>query len=163
MHVAKRVRVIPADHRRPPPPLPPPLTAAAAARLPLPLPLLSIPRLLIVSAAGKRCAGSVQRRRLAPLAALEDPLAAVPAARPEGVAWDPDGLLPPPTSESHFERRARLKAEAAAAAGGAAAPQAPSNSLRPIPAEQLAAGGLPAADGSLYDRPAFEVSTCFGV
>ncbi|PRW56261.1 Oxoglutarate iron-dependent dioxygenase [Chlorella sorokiniana] len=28
--------------------------------------------------------------------------------------------------------------------------------IRPIPPEHLAAGGLPAADGSLYDRPAFE-------
>lgn len=68
----------------------------------------------------------------------------------DGVAWDPDGLLPPPAAESHFARRAREKA---AASGQRLASE---GGLRPIPAEHLAAGGLPAADGSLYDRPAFE-------
>ncbi|KAL4440643.1 hypothetical protein ABPG77_000352 [Micractinium sp. CCAP 211/92] len=68
----------------------------------------------------------------------------------EGVAWDPDGLLPPPSQGGHFARRERERA----AAAGATLQQ--TGGLRPIPAEHLSAGGLPAADGSLYDRPAFE-------
>lgn len=67
------------------------------------------------------------------------------------MAWDPDGLLPPPAAEGHFARRAREKA----AAAGAKMQEA--GAIRPIPPEHLAAGGLPAAVGSLYDRPAFEV------
>jgi hypothetical protein len=76
------------------------------------------------------------------------------AARPEGVAWDPDGLLPPPAGESHFARRARQRAEAT----GVQLQQ--QGATRPIPADHLAAGGLPAADASLYDRPAFQASCC---
>ena len=92
-----------------------------------------------------------QRRGLVAASTGEVDATSVPNAAPsEGVAWDPDGLLPPPAAESHFARRAREKAAAAgarlAAEGG----------LRPVPAEHLAAGGLPAGDGSLYDRPAFE-------
>lgn len=82
----------------------------------------------------------------------------LPACHPlhrTGVAWDPDGLLPPPSSEGHFARRARQKA----AAAGAKMQEA--GAIRPIPPEHLAAGGVPAADGSLYDRPAFEVGAAF--
>lgn len=101
-----------------------------------------------------RLAGPLQpRRRLLSRAAGEDLAAAAAATTetPAGVAWDPDGVLPPASGGGHFARRARQKAAASgqqlAEAGG----------VRPIPAEHLAAGGLPAADASLYDRPALEV------
>lgn len=95
------------------------------------------------------------RRVCAASAVADDAADAIPMARPEGVAWDPEGVLPPPSAESHFDRRARERA-AAAGVQPQAQQQPALGALRPIPAEHLAAGGLPAADASLYDRPAFE-------
>lgn len=69
---------------------------------------------------------------------------------PSSVAWDPDGLLPAPATESHFARRERQRAEAA----GVALQQ--QGGVRAIASEHLAAGGLLAADSYLYDRSALE-------
>eukprot|EP00887_Chlorella_sp_A99_P006966 scaffold2.g6966.t1 len=100
--------------------------------------------LVLTSRRGARQRSSSAHKR--PLA----PCRAAPRTGEQGAAWDPDGLLPPVPTEGHFARRERERAEAA----GQQAKQG--GGLRPIPAAYLVVGGLPAADASLYDRPAFE-------
>lgn len=120
----------------------------------------AVNRIAVAGRPSRKAAGAPSARRsIATRVASDEAAAAAVAAAaantvsneaPAGVAWDPDGLLPPPSSEGHFARRARQKA----AAAGAKMQEA--GAIRPIPPEHLAAGGVPAADGSLYDRPAFE-------
>lgn len=66
---------------------------------------------------------------------------------PKGVAWDPEGLLPPPPAGGHFARRERAQQTIRA-------PPAGTPTLKPLPAGSPAEG-IPGCDGSLFDKKAY--------